>query len=113
MTIERLFVYGSLVPGGSNEHVLSDIEGEWARGSIRGRLLEEGWGAAMGYPGLVIDDNGDDVPGFVLASDGLAEHWERLDEFEGAEYQRVLSDVTLENDDVVRAYVYVVRERLM
>ena len=110
MTTERLFVYGSLVPGGSNEHVLADIEGSWARASIRGRLLEEGWGAAMGYPGLVIDETGDDVPGFVFTSDALAAEWQRLDEFEGSEYQRVRCDVSLDDGQLLRAFAYVVRD---
>lgn len=110
MTTERLFVYGSLVPGGSNEHVLAGVDGDWARGSLRGRLLEAGWGAAMGYPGLIIDDDGEDVPGFVFSSAALADDWERLDEFEGPQYQRVQCDVTLDDDEQVRAFVYVIRD---
>ena len=110
MTTERLFVYGSLVPGGSNEHVLAGIDGSWARASIRGRLLKEGWGAAMGYPGLVIDEAGDVVPGFVFTSDALESEWQRLDEFEGSEYQRVQCDVLLDDGQLERAFVYVVRD---
>ena len=34
--IQRLFVYGTLVPGGPNEHVLSDIGGTWIEASVNG-----------------------------------------------------------------------------
>ena len=110
MSKERLFVYGSLVPGGSNEHMLANLEGEWQPASIRGRLLDAGWGAAIGYPGLILDDAGDTVAGYVFTCDALAREWQRLDEFEGAEYQRVESDVLLDNGQTVRAAVYVVTD---
>ena len=110
MSRQRLFVYGSLLPGGRNEHVLADLPGEWRRAGIRGRLLEAGWGAAMGYPGLVLDDGGETVPGCVFTSDALATEWQRLDDFEGSEYRRVQADVTLDDRRTVRAFVYVVRD---
>lgn len=106
----RLFVYGSLQPGGSNEHVLHGIEGSWRSGSVRGRLLEKGWGATFGYPAVVLDQEGDPVPGFVFESDELEEHWERLDAFEGSGYRRVRTRVDLEEGGSVEAFVYVLRQ---
>jgi len=53
--IQRLFVYGTLAPGRANEHILADVPGQWEPASVSGRLLEQGWGAAVGYPGLVLD----------------------------------------------------------
>jgi gamma-glutamylcyclotransferase (GGCT)/AIG2-like uncharacterized protein YtfP len=50
--IDRLFVYGTLAPGRPNEHILANVAGEWEPASVTGRLLEEGWGAAAGYPGM-------------------------------------------------------------
>lgn len=50
---------------------------------MRGRLLAEGWGAAQGFPGLILDPEGEAVRGQVLSSKELSSHWERLDEFEG------------------------------
>jgi hypothetical protein len=47
----RLAVYGSLAPGRPNRHRLSGLSGRWIEGTVRGRLLHEGWGAELGYPG--------------------------------------------------------------
>ena len=108
--LERLFIYGSLQPGGPNEHVMAAIGGEWQAASITGRLVEFGWGAEIGYPGLVIDDAGDEISGFVFASSNLQQSWPELDEFEGPQYQRVLARVTQSSGDAVDAFVYVLRD---
>ena len=108
--MKRLFVYGSLQLGGSNEKVLTDIGGEWQRGSVRGRLHEAGWGADLGYPGLVLDETGNEVPGFVFSSPHLDQHWPELDEFEGEEYERVTVWVTLDDSERVEAEVYSIRQ---
>ena len=84
--MERVFIYGSLQPGGPNEHILAAIGGEWEPAAIKGRLIEAGWGASMGYPGLVIDESGNDVHGHVFTSSNLSAKWAYLDEFEGEEY---------------------------
>jgi len=102
----RLFVYGTLAPGRPNEHVLADIPGEWEPATVTGRLLQEGWGAAVGYPGIVLDEHGGEVQGFLFSSESLAEHWDRLDEFEGEGYERVLSSARRKDGTTVRAYVY-------
>jgi gamma-glutamylcyclotransferase (GGCT)/AIG2-like uncharacterized protein YtfP len=102
----RIFVYGTLAPGRSNEHVLSGIPGAWQKGWVRGRLLQEGWGAKQGYPGLVIDDTAGKVEGFVLSSDALADEWARLDKFEGGQYDRVITQVELEDGKVAQAFIY-------
>ena len=102
----RLFVYGTLAPGRSNAHVLADVRGTWESASTRGRLLQEGWGAAAGYPGLIPDEDGPEVPGLVFTSDELGAHWARLDEFEGDGYERVLVSVKLGSGTVYQAYVY-------
>ena len=78
--IERLFVYGTLAPGRPNAHVLAGVRGTWEPATVRGTLYPEGWGAAVGYPGIVLEETGREVPGFVFSSDELAEHWTRLDE---------------------------------
>lgn len=102
-----LFVYGTLAPGRANEHILADIVGEWTEASVRGTLYEEGWGAAQGYPGMVLDNSESIVEGFVFASIDLPDHWARLDAFEGSEYKRVTTDVKLISNDSVTAHVYV------
>lgn len=59
--MQRLFVYGSLGPGRPNEHLMQKIGGQWQAASLRGRLLEKGWGAGMGFPGLAIDADGEEI----------------------------------------------------
>ena len=106
---ERLFIYGSLQPGGPNEHVLASVEGDWEPAVIKGKLIDAGWGASLGYPGLVLDDDGADVRGYVLSSAQLQSEWGRLDRLEGEEYERVIGSVTLASGEKVQAQVYVLR----
>lgn len=103
---EYLFVYGTLAPGRENAHVLAGVPGTWEPATIRGILFPNGRGAAAGYPGIVPDDRGPGVPGFLFASERLADHWARLDEFEGDGYERRKVRVELGNGDEVEAYVY-------
>ncbi len=107
--MERLFVYGTLAPGQPNHHRLQPLGGAWAPAKVKGVLHAEGWGAALGCPGIVLDPTGDDVSGFVLSTDALKKHWPELDRFEGAEYERVLAEARLEDQQRVEAYVYVLK----
>ena len=104
--MQRLFVYGTLAPGRANHAVIADIPGTWQAASLRGRLLDEGWGAAMGCPGIVPALDGDEVEGFVLSSRHLEDHWPRLDAFEGDGYARVPVTVSIAGAGEVTAYVY-------
>ena len=102
----HLFVYGTLAPGRANEHVLKPIKGSWQSATVRGTLYEEGWGAAMGYPGIILDSKGSEVGGFVFTSLDLPDHWNRLDAFEGEGYRRVIVHAQTEEGETVSAYVY-------
>ena len=73
-------------------------------------LCQEDWGAAMGYPGIDLDEDGDEVQGFLLSSDKLSEHWAMLDAFEGEAYERVVTTVKLKDNRRVEAYIYQLRE---
>lgn len=107
--IERLFVYGTLAPGRPNEHVLSEIGGSWEAASVIGKLRQEGWGAAIGYPGIDLDEHGNEIQGFLFSSANLSDHWAKLDEFEGKSYERVLTLVKLKDNRTVDAYIYTLR----
>jgi gamma-glutamylcyclotransferase (GGCT)/AIG2-like uncharacterized protein YtfP len=109
--MQRLFIYGTLSPNGPNAHVLNEIGGEWEAAVIKGYLIEEGWGSSMGYPGLVVDDNGEDVHGYVFNSVNLEKSWCYLDGFEGEDYERMVTTVTLANGGQVQAYVYALRSK--
>ncbi len=103
---ERLFVYGTLAPGRSNAHVLADMPGTWQAATVRGTLFESAWGAAAGYPGVILSDAGDEVQGLVFSSPALPSHWARLDAFEGEGYVRVPVAATLAEGTVVDACIY-------
>ena len=106
---ERLFVYGSLGPGRPNEHILAAIGGRWEAAIVTGTLWQEGWGAAMGYPGIRLGEGGHEVRGFLFSSENLSEHWAALDKFEGEAYQRVVTAAKLEDGTSVAAFIYVLR----
>ena len=54
--MEKLFIYGTLAPGRPNEHKLRDIDGIWEEAIVKGILHQEGWGADMGYPGIILNE---------------------------------------------------------
>ena len=104
--LQRLAVYGSLAPGRPNHHHLAPLGGTWTSGTLRGRLRAEGWGAAIGFPGLVLDPDGEAIAVQVLESDALEAHWPRLDAFEGAGYRRVSVEVET-GGGAIDAWIYV------
>jgi len=107
---ERLFVYGTLAPGQPNADKLSHLCGVWQPATVRGKLLQLGWGAEKGYPGIKLCEMGDKVDGFVFSSMQLSSCWSELDEFEGGEYERVLTLVTLQDGNCTTAYIYQIRD---
>ena len=84
--VERLFVYGTLGPNRPNEYILKNIGGTFVNASVIGFLYEKGWGAKMGYPGIILDSKGKKVEGFLFSSNKISEHWAELDAFEGEAY---------------------------
>lgn len=107
--IQRLFVYGSLRPGQSNEHVLKAIGGTWQEASVRGHLKQVVEASGV-YPAIVLDDAAPVVPGYIFHSDHLNAHWDDLDAFEGDSYQRILVTVQTHDHEAVEAYIYALRE---
>lgn len=108
--MERLFVYGTLAPGKPNHHKLAHVEGTWTPATMKGVLVEKGWGAEMGFPAVIPDENGAPVQGYVLCSTQLIHEWSMLDEFEGNEYARQLIHVTDDSGNTLDAYVYVLKD---
>jgi gamma-glutamylcyclotransferase (GGCT)/AIG2-like uncharacterized protein YtfP len=90
----RLATYGTLAPGRQNHGQLSDLPGRWLVGHVRGSLIEAGWGAKLGYPGMILEPDGEPIDVFVFESRALVDHWQRLDAFEGPGYRRVTVDVS-------------------
>ncbi|MEM7529195.1 MAG: gamma-glutamylcyclotransferase [Pseudomonadota bacterium] len=101
----RLATYGTLAPGQPNHHQVEDLGGRWLMGTVRGRLGQIGWGAALGYPGLTLAEDGEDVTVQLLESPLLPAHWVRLDAFEGPSYRRV--SITVSTDEgPLAAFIY-------
>lgn len=105
----RLAIYGTLAPGRVNHHQISALSGKWERGTVNGKLFSSGWGAALGFPGLILDPQGPSVDVYLFESEDLPKHWARLDEFEGSGYRRVATTVNTENGER-SAWIYVLAE---
>jgi gamma-glutamylcyclotransferase (GGCT)/AIG2-like uncharacterized protein YtfP len=88
-----LAVYGTLKPGESNFDVVSGIAGRWFTGTIRGHLSTKESAPYEGYPALRLHPGGERVAVAFLVSAELADHWDRLDRFEGPGYRRVEVEV--------------------
>lgn len=105
-TMLSLFVYGTLGPNRPNAHVMENIGGTWAEAHVFGTLKQQGWGAELGFPGIVLDQSENQVSGFVFFSDNLEQHWQALDEFEGVGYQRVPVKAHLSTGETIDSFVY-------
>ena len=103
---QRLATYGTLGPGRPNHAQLAELTGRWLTGEVRGALVKSGWGAALGYPGLILDAEGAAVEVQVFESPDLPSAWSRLDAFEGPGYRRVVTEVATE-DGALAASIYV------
>lgn len=103
----RFATYGTLAPGRVNHGQLAPLKGRWREGHVTGRLVDAGWGAALGFPGLVLDPQGSPVAVQLFESPDLPEHWARLDAFEGPGYRRVVVPVDTA-EGVLEAWIYVI-----
>ncbi len=110
MSAHRLFVYGTLMPGEANAHILERIPGDWKKASIRGHYDPDGWGKTGGYPAIKLDPEGSRIEGYVYVSAALENDWDRIDAFEGNAYHRRLVDAQLESGSTLQANVYVLKE---
>ena len=102
----RLAVYGSLAPGRTNHQQLNGLSGRWIKGTVRGQLFQEGWGAELGYPGMILNSDGPTIDVLLFESSDLPDHWTRLDEFEGSGYVRTVTVVST-TEGVLPASIYV------
>lgn len=110
---ETLFVYGTLMPNCPNGHVLENIVGKFVPATVKGRLIDAGWSASMGYPGIRLDASDDTIHGYLFYSSNLIDNWDYLDEFEGQEFQR--TPVTVERYDEleVDTFIYTLKQEVL
>lgn len=52
---DSLFVYGTLMPNCPNSYVLENIVGKFVPATVKGKLIDAGWSASMGYPGIRLE----------------------------------------------------------
>lgn len=103
---QLVFVYGTLRRGGSNHFRMAGAEFV-AAGTITGRIYRIDW-----YPGLVLDDAGEEIHGEVysVTPDQLStlDVFEGLSagEIEGSEYRRVQTTVVRQDSQTLTAWVW-------
>ena len=85
----KLVVYGTLAPGKVNHEILSSIEGTWDKCKINGHIFKKN-----GLPYFARDPNESQIEAHLFSSNLLPDSWNRLDQFEGSGYKRVLIPVT-------------------
>ena len=103
---QLVFIYGSLRRGGSNHFRMAGAE-FIASGTITGRMYRIDW-----YPGLVLDEAGDEIHGEVYSVG--PELLSALDVFEGfsagetqgSEYRRVQTTVVQQDSITLTAWVW-------
>ena len=81
-----IFVYGTLRRGGSN-HFRMDGMDLISSATVRGRLYRVEW-----FPALVLDPDAPEVSGEIYQINDTS--LSALDEYEGAQYHRVLTTAT-------------------
>ena len=109
---ETLFVYGTLMPNCPHGNVLEDIVGKFVPATVSGKLIDAGWSAGMGYPGIKLDRGNDTIHGFLFTSSNLINHWDSLDDFEGEEFVRVPVRVERYDEFEVDTFIYVLKEHI-
>lgn len=107
--MHTLFVYGTLAPNEENHYLLENIAGDWQPATLRGWTRDTQWEQYSGYPGIRPSTKNSTVKGHLLCADSLSEHWERLDEFEGDAYARVIVKAHINNEQIVEAHAYAIR----
>ena len=107
--INSIFVYGTLQPGKQHYHILKNLNGTWKKGYVMGTLFNINRSDNYGYPAIKIDKNGSKIYGMLLKSKDLEQKIFQVDEFEGKEYKRIITEVILEDNTKAKAYIYELR----
>lgn len=89
--LDRLFVYGTLLTGQTARSIVANAIVRACPAVTTGYI----YAFPMGYPGFVERDGGGRVVGEVLWLADLAASFALLDAYEGADFARVLRQVTI------------------
>jgi len=108
--MDKLFVYGSLMPNGTNHCILKKINGVWQKGYVFGeikRIILDN----NKYSAVILNIKKDKkVFGYLFSSFDLKYLWKKLDNFEGPNYKRKISQVFLNNNRIVEGNIYYLNE---
>ena len=108
--MDKLFVYGSLMPNGKNHFILKKINGVWQKGFVQGEVKKIKLDNNE-YSAVILSINKDKkVYGYLFSSFALKYLWKKLDNFEGSNYKRKISQVFLNNNRKVDANIYCLNE---
>lgn len=110
--MNRLFVYGTLCPNRENSHILGNIGGDWQKAQVHGTVHVLDWGPDKGLPAIVLNENDPLVDGYLFSTEKLEQNWQMLDDFEGFQYQRVVTSVILDSGEKIEAWTYVMQPKI-
>ncbi len=100
--VDRLFVYGTLRQGQTARSLVANQ----IKRSIKAHTTGTIYAFPMGYPGFTEADGSGRVIGEVIWLTELAATFGLLDAYEGADFARVIRQVTLEDGEEIWAWVY-------
>jgi gamma-glutamylcyclotransferase (GGCT)/AIG2-like uncharacterized protein YtfP len=100
---EKFVSYGTLLPQGSNQSILSQLQGSWEKCSIQGTIEKDDYGLLL----FKWDLSGEVNEAQLFSSEKLPEKWAELDRFEGNQYKRRLIPVRRSDGKIRIANIYV------
>lgn len=100
--LDRLFVYGTLRKGQTARSLVANQVTRSAKAHTNGAI----YAFPMGYPGFSETDGKGQVVGEVIWLSELAATFGLLDAYEGADFARVIRQITLETGEEVWAWIY-------
>jgi hypothetical protein len=102
------------MPNCPNAYVLENIVGKFVPATVKGKLIDAGWSAGMGYPGIRLEMGNDTIHGFLFYSDNLINHWEKLDIFEGEEFIRMPVVATRDDNEMeIETFIYTLKDEIL
>jgi len=108
--MERLFVYGSLMPSKIHHIILKKINGIWQKGFVLGAIKKIKFNNIEYSAVILSKSENKKVFGYLFTSYALKFLWKKLDNFEGSKYKRKISQVFLTNNSKVEANIYCLNE---
>ncbi len=104
--MDKLFVYGSLMPNNKNFFILKNILGSWQKDFTFGFVKKNKLEKDLEYDAIFSDSKGKKINGYLLTSYILKNIWKKIDYFEGQHYFRTKTDVYLNNKKKTEAHIY-------